>query len=359
MLIYFSCLLIVTCAATLAQKPGNGRDVSWLLIFLAFTTMVLVAGFRDEYVGTDTRAYTIAFRQQATFYDAIKESSNELGYLALQTAARAVSDDYWVLLTAIAVVAVFCYMRSIYELSVIPAVAFFVFITMGYYTFFFNGARQGIACAIYTLALGSLINGNFKKYAFWVMIAFCFHKSVIIALPLYFLFRQKNTLLFVIQMVVSATIAVFFFGSFLDFGALLSDKYSVYKEIGTTGGRLLTLFYLLLCVFFIYYRSAISTCDRIAYDYFLNMLIFGSTIYIVVTFSGGYTEITRVAIYFQIALIFLWPILLRNIRESKIRFLFEITFLLGHIGYFYIFTTKMAGLVPYEINKNTFFQWLL
>jgi len=327
--------------------------------FVSFATMVLVAGLRGEYVGTDTRAYTTAFEHPPSFSGTIKESKAELGYSVLQNVAGTVSNDYWVILTAIALVSVFCYMRSIYELSVNPAISLFVFITMGYYTFFFNGARQGIACAIYTLALGALVKGNFKSYALWVLLAFCFHKSVIIALPLYFLFRQKYSLLFVVQMVAGATVALLFFSSFLDLGALISDNYTVYQTIETTGGKMLTLFYLLLCIFFIYCRSVISIYERKEYDYFLNMLLFGSTIYIVVTFSGGFVELTRLAFYFQIAAIFLWPILFNNIREHRKRFIFGLIFLLGHVGYFYVFTNKMGGFVPYEFNANIVPQWLL
>ncbi|NTU73661.1 EpsG family protein [Candidatus Roizmanbacteria bacterium] len=342
----------------MAQITRN-ELISRLFVFVAFAAMVLVAGLRGEYVGTDTRAYTTAFEHKAAFTDLMSESRNEFGYLLLQSVARSVSDEYWVLLTAIAVVVVFCHMRAIYKFSVNPAVTLFVFITMGYYTFFFNGARQGIACAIFTLSLGSLINGNFIRYALWVMLASCFHITVIIALPLYFLFRQQSRLLFVAQVAVGATVAVLFFNSFLDIGALISDKYSIYKDIETTGGRLLTLFYLLLSVFFIYFRSNISANDRKAYDCLLNMLIFGSTIYIVITFSGGYSELTRLAFYFQVASIFLWPIVYRNIQEFASNKLIYYAFTIGHIGYFYIFTTKMAGLIPYEINENTIFQWLL
>ncbi|MDA3832993.1 MAG: EpsG family protein [Spirochaetales bacterium] len=319
---------------------------------VAFATLVLVAGFRDRSVGTDTEAYVNGFANLRTFADAWKESSLEPGYLILTYVTRAISSDYWVLLTAIALVVVFCFMRSIYMFSDSPAISLFVFITMGYYTFFFNGARQGLAFAIYSLAIGPLIHGNFKKYAFWVLVAFCFHKSVIVALPLYFLFRQKNTLRYVLQMVAVATITILYFSTFLNIGVLISDKYMIYQELEATGGELLTLFYVLLSVFFFYFKYAIPLSERQRYDCLLNMLIFGSTIFVVVSLSGGYVELTRLAIYFQMASIFLWPIVLRNIRKSKKRFLFEYAFALSHIGYFYIFINKMAGLVPYKINET-------
>jgi hypothetical protein len=107
-----------------------------------------------------------------------------------------------------------------------------------------------------------------------------------------------------------------------------------------------------------YYRSAISESDRAAYDCFLNMLIFGSTIYIVITFSGAYVELTRLAIYFQIATIFLWPFVYKNIRTYSSKYLFNMAFLAGHIAYFYIFINKMGGFVPYKFNEDLF-KWLM
>lgn len=359
MLIYFLCLIVVTISAAISQRRGNDKIRSGFFTAVAFAVLVLVAGFRNRSVGTDTEAYVRGFENLRTFADVWRESSLEPGYLILTAVTRAISSDYWVLLSVIAVIAVYFFMRSIYLLSDNPAVSLFVFITMGYYTFFFNGARQGLACAIYALAIVPLIQGNFKKYAFWVLLAFCFHKSVIVALPLYFIFRQNNTYLFVFQMIVGATGAVLCFGTFLEIGVLISDKYMIYQELEATGGKFLTLFYVLLSAFFVYYRDFIPLAERKIYDYFLNMLIFGSTIYVVVSFSGGYVELTRLAIYFQISAIFLWPIVLRNIRRSQKRFLVEYAFLAGHIGYFYIFINKMAGLVPYQFNSILTNLWLL
>lgn len=359
MLIYFLCLIVVTISAAISQRPGNDKIRTGFFSAVAFAVLVLVAGFRNRSVGTDTEAYISGFENLRTFADVWKESSLEPGYLILTAMTRSLSNEYWVLLSAIAVIVVFCFLRSIYSFSDNPALSLFVFITMGYYTFFFNGARQGLALAIYALAIGPLIQGNFKKYAFWVLLAFCFHKSAIVALPLYFLFRQNNTYLFVFQMVAGATIAILFFGTFLDIGALISDKYMIYQELEATGGKFLTLFYVLLSAFFLYYRNAIPLTERKVYDYFLNMLIFGSTIYVVVSFSGGYVELTRLAIYFQISAMFLWPIVLRNIRKSQKRFLIEYAFLAGHIGYFYVFFNKMGRLVPYQFNEFLTNLWLL
>jgi hypothetical protein len=291
-------------------------------------------------------------------------------------------------------------MRSIYTLSAMPAISLFVFITMGYYTFAFNGARQGIACAIYSLAFKALIDGKFRKYVVWVFIAFLFHKTVIIMLPAYFLCRQKFSLRFLLLIVGIGTVTALFFKKFAGIGIYISDSYAMYLEMEGTGAKLLTLFYVLLSGFFIVCRSAVPVDERKRYDCLLNMLILGSTIYVVVTYSGGYVELTRLAFYFQISAMFLWPILFKSIQfpgaperagtSSQTRaaragsvssslggvrlrgrgrllsprakqdqgspsLAFEVLgvgFVIGHMVYFYVFLQKMADLVPYEFNEQ-------
>ncbi len=323
--------------------------------FAAFAIMVLVAGFRDEYVGTDTRAYTTAFEQYLSFADQWEGSVMEPGYSVLKHLAGYISTDYWALLVTIAAVVVFCHMWSIYKYSGNPTIALFIFITMGYYTFFFNGARQGIACAIFTIAFGALIEGNFKKYALGVMVAFLFHKSVIIALPLYFLFRQKFTKYIFFALAIAA-LSVFFFQFIYNLGTFISERYAKYQEIESTGGYLLTLFYTLLSIFFVFFRINIPPANRKVYDCFLNMLIFGTMIYVMVILSGAYIELTRIAFYFQIASIFLWPLVFKNIRASSMRYILGIGLVSAQLVFFYIFLSKIGNLTPYEFNE-TVVRW--
>src|SRR5690606_19464441 len=67
----------------------------------------------------------------------------------------------------------------------------FIYITFGFYTFLFNGLRQGIAMAVCFLALPYLINKNKLKYFLLIVIASLFHTSAWVMLPFYFLVHMK------------------------------------------------------------------------------------------------------------------------------------------------------------------------
>ncbi|MBP7051975.1 MAG: EpsG family protein [Phycisphaerae bacterium] len=348
-----------------------------------------MAGMRGSSVGTDTGGYAKGYEAErvSTVAD-VWDRRSELGYFVLELAARSVSDNYWAILTASAGVVIFCYMWTIYRLSVNPAISLFVFITMGYYTFFFNGARQGLAAAVYCLAFTSLVAGRFWRYALFVAIAFLFHRTAILTLPLYFVFRRKCSFWYVAALMVGAGVVVCFLHVFLSLGVFINERYSMYAEMEATGGRWLTVFYVLLSVFFLLFKPAIMGEDRRAYDCFLNMLIFGTTVYVGVATSGAYVELTRFAFYFQVGSVFLWPLVFKSGQMSSPQFLPNasvvwtrqkgllpvsvhpglntrvpphtstglyvkaIPIVLGHLAYFYLFLSQIGNLVPYRLNEE-------
>ena len=96
-------------------------------------------------------------------------------------------------------------------------------------------------------------------------------------------------------------------------------------------------------------RSKIQLKYLKKYDILLNMLIFGSLIYVVVTLSGLYGEVTRFAAYFQISVMILWAYLYKH-RITPLSSLFWLITIIGHMGYFYIYLSKIGHIVPYVFN---------
>ena len=69
---------------------------------------------------------------------------------------------------------------------------------------------------------------------------------------------------------------------------------------------MLTVFYMLITAFFIIRRKKIDLEYLSKYDVFLNMMLFGTLIFMVVQVNNMYVELTRFAAYFQVASVFLW-----------------------------------------------------
>ena len=139
----------------------------------------------------------------------------------------------------------------------------------------------------------------------------------------------------------------------LTYGASLEERYALYKDGTATGGEFLTIFYTILPIIFLFWKKYIPQNRQKYYDVYLQMLICGSLIYLVVTLTASYVELTRFAAYFQISSVFLWAEIFGN-KKSIPNTITKIGFLLCHIVFFIIYLSKMANLTPYTFNKILF-----
>ncbi len=338
--------------ASAYDKSRNNKGYLFAVLLL----MVLFAGLRSSEVGTDAGGYARRFmldsRMLAGDFEA--QIQSEPGFYYLNQFLRTISNNYWILFTGIALLTYSCVLRSIRFENGKLLIPLVVFITLGYYTFVFNAARQGIAVGIYMLSFRYLFadfRKGFPKYCFFVVLAALFHKTVIIAIPLYFVFRQKYSVKVLILTVFLGIGITALLPAFFSYAETLESRYRIYST-GARGGEMLAVFYVLISLFFIFWRKNVDPQFSRKYDYFLNMTLLGTLVYVIVQLSDIYVEMTRFAAYFQVAIIFLWGYIYQSKhRPSPI---FSIFIVMGHLIFFYIFCTKMASLVPYTFNPEVF-----
>lgn len=356
MFVYFFLVLIMMPIMASVQKSKNeGARIS-LALFIGFSLLVLVPGMRDRHIGTDTSIYIGHFESDRVANTKISEYSltDEVGYKILEKLALNLSNDYWVLLTLIAIVGVLFNLRVIMKLSVNYAMSIFLFITLGTYLFMFNGARQAIAASIFGISIIYLIKGNLKKYILWVLIAALFHKTIMITLPLYYLFRLRYSIRSLTIIIVSSFVLFGFMYSIISLlPDIYSDKYMQYEDRGATGAGLLTIFNVITTIFFIYVRGYISNQDRYQYDIFLFINIFSSLIYALVYINGQDVNLVRLTLYFSMGTILIWPLIFKNIIVFK-SVLLKSLFYLFHLIFYFIYLGKMSRLTPYKFNPDLF-----
>lgn len=345
---YYIFLVIAILFAYCSSK----RPKNMLLLYGTLAVMVLFAGLRSAEVGTDAAGYARSFEEgRAELQGGWKEQiTDEAGFYYLNKFLGTLSSDYAVLFLGIALLTYTCVLIAIRRETSDLSIPLFIFITLGLYTFVFNAARQGIAVGIYMLSFKYLFEdgkASFLKYCAIVLIAALFHKTVIIALPLYFLFKLHFSFkMLALIALVGATVGALL-PNFLVFAATLEGRYVLYST-SADGGEMLTLFYVLITTFFIIRRGDIDKHYLNKYDVYLNMMLFGTMIYVVVQYYGAYIELTRFAAYFQVASIFLWSYIYRS--KKKPRDIFSFAIIAGHLTFFYIFCSRMANLVPYITN---------
>jgi hypothetical protein len=351
--VYFTLLIVVVLAAFLARR-SESKIVSRSLLGVAFVSMVLVAGLRNQYVGTDSMAYVWFFNKTRTFMDAIilGEDMQEHGYWILTWLVHFVSNQYMALFFVIALIVVGCYQCAIVAYSESIEISFFVYITMGFYLFFFNGARQGIACAIYSLAIGQMLKKNFIKYLGLVLLAYLFHKTAIMMVPMYFFINRPNTLKNNLFIMVIGCIAMWYIDKIVGFATTIDARYATYGTGGGGGGYYSFGFTFILALFFLIFKDSIRI-GRYQYDRFLNMFLFGAMIGVVsVLLRLDPSGLMRYGEYFNLTAIFMWPIVFKNLSGTLQRFVIGYSFVVLYLVFFAMTTAAFSNFLPYIFNPS-------
>ena len=336
----------------IASQYDKSPKKTWTPIIIIYFLMILFVGLRDVSVGTDTGHYVRSFSN----FDQLEDDRNlqfdkEPGWWILNKIGNTIGTNYAVLLILIAAITYANVLIVIKKHSDSLLISLFVYITLCYFTFCMNAARQGIAVGIYMFSFPCLLNRDFKRYVVWVLVAAMFHKTAVIAIPMYFFFTRGFSRKSIVALVCGSALLTYFLPVLLSYGASMEQRYQLYLEESQGGGELLTVFYVAMAAYFIIQRKYIKADIRHKYDTFLLMFISGSTIYLLVILTGAYIEITRFAAYFQGAAVFLWPMILKN-PYHKITSTVKCFIFLGHLGFMAIFLSKIAHLIPYVFNQT-------
>lgn len=351
MIPYYILLAIVMLIAFQYEKASKK---TWTPIVLIFIAMTLFIGLRDASVGTDTGSYARGFNAfNELDEDSRLQLDKEPGFWLLNKLGHALGDNYAALLILIAATTYASVLTVIKKHSDSLLISLFVYIALCYSTFCVNAARQGIAVGIYMLSFPYILKRDFKRYVLWVLLAAMFHKTVVVTIPMYFLFTRGFSTKIVAYLVGGSALLTSALPMLLSYGASMEQRYQLYLEASQGGGEMLMVFYVAIAAYFILQRKYISSDLKQKYDTFLLMFISGSIIYLLVILTGIYIEITRFAAYFQVAAIFLWPMILNN-PYHKITSMYRSLIIIGHLGFMAIFLTKMAHLTPYMFNQTLF-----
>lgn len=327
------------------------RTKSRFFAILCVLLLTLFIGLRSTTVGTDTAGYARMFQLMGSFSSplvAASEISTEDGWNILNWCLYQIYPHYVFFFVIIGLLTVSSAVNVIQRESSSPVVSLFTYITLGFYLFGFAAMRQSLALAIYFMAIPYLLKEQFWRYALVVLLASTFHVSVLVALPLYFVFRIPYSGRLLFGVVVGSLAFGYFLPSLLLYSTEFDERYSVYTEI-KGGGEMFAIFFTILAIFFWTQRNKILDSRQGRYDKLLMMLIVGAIIYLVVTITGVYGEVTRIAMYFQLSVVLLWAELYRY-RKERFSGIFWGCCIIGHLLYYYMYLSRIGGIVPYLMS---------
>ena len=349
MMPYLLLLAFVTSTAYLGRRSRH-HVIRKSSLFVVGGALVAFAGLRDFRVGADTGNYVRQFTFSESFAS-VTEHKTEIGYNFLSWLARSISDSYSVLLLLIATIVVGCYIPTIVKLTRRYETALFLFITLGVYTFFFNGARQGIAAAICFAALPFLLQRRLVPYLLTVGVAALFHQTAWIALVLYPLASPRVDWRRLILLGGAAVVLVVFLQVFVGFAAaLLDDKFAAYAEAGEGGGQVWVAFLIGQGAMLYLFKGRVHDPEG-HYGRLLNIYLIGLVPALASTLSGvNPSGLLRLHLYFSSVAILLWPMVFLQFRSVTVRGLIAFGFIGVTLLFFMLTTNTFAGLTPYRLN---------
>jgi len=170
------------------MKSIDKRNV----LILTCVVMTFLAGFRDPSRWADTSVYVGSF---VNYTNTIFEWSpldqpwgyTEYGFYFLGVIFKTFSSNATAYLTFIAALSFIFMYKNFRRYCYYPLFGVCAYISRFYLTRNFMQIRAGLSYAMILWAVQYITKRDWKRYFFWVLIAYQFHQSAILAVPLYFL----------------------------------------------------------------------------------------------------------------------------------------------------------------------------
>ena len=317
------------------KKKSGGAFFSLLSIL----TLSIFAGARDLSIGGDIKTYGIqVFTRRAlsiNFQEALNNNPGiDSGYVLLNFITSRFTSNMHIFLFILALLTYGITYMSISQLRSSINVSFSIFILcMFLFPISLNILRQGLACAIVTLAISCLVSGKVRTCFVLLVIAPFFHSSSIIGfliIGIWWLLRTIKTkkiekvcigLVFFVFAIVFAINPLI---SFLIGHGILSSKYNMYFDgssygeiVNATTGASLGNFYrivIILIFLIILYRK--KDDNLLIFFFIISSLEFILTIFL--KGSAGAT-VARMGYYFAWFSPICYSIAVRNISAKFAR----------------------------------------
>ena len=337
---YFFILFIVLLWILLEYR-SVGRKAFWI----PFVFLVLFGSFRNYTVGTDTEVYVANFIDKID-YDYFKFNENiEIGYQFFEYSLVKITNNYFWLFFVSSIFVIYPYLKVFRNYSENYFISVFLYITFGFYSFYFNGLRQAIAMSILIWGIPYLLNKNNFKFIFIIFVASLFHKSVLILILFYFLvnFRIK----FEYKIISVFLFSMFFSGLAVKYLAEINERYTGYAQVSENSGgyMIMGLHVIIGIILYIYYKNFMINDKK--FSILLQYYILGLAFLLPVTLLGSNPSgPQRLLLYFSWTIMLLIPTVMCRLKSVEMYIIFYLSLIL----YFYLRTTSFSGLTPYIVN---------
>ena len=161
----------------------------FLFLAVACIVFAIIAGLRSLN-WPDTGVYYLSFELTPGLFDITSEDSpksySEKGFWALGILTKTFTNNYQIYFCVVSLFTFFFLYKDLRQYSLYPLIGLCVYVARFYSGRNFMQIRAGVAYAILLLGVKYIQEKDWKRYFLVVFVAYLFHHSAIIAIPLYF-----------------------------------------------------------------------------------------------------------------------------------------------------------------------------
>lgn len=320
-------------------------------IYFVFSVFFLgvIAGVRSENVGHDTANYiniynAVVSLEFSFLFTTAPYSVLEPGYLLISWCAGKIGCSAYDFILFISIFDFVCIGYWIWKNSQLPLFSLMIFFCM-FYSFFVTGLRQSIAFAIVVLAYEDIKFRRWKRFGIIVFLAFLFHRTALVFIPMYFLTKIKN-------INASLFVALLLFPVIYTFRSLVfplltmvSDRFENYQILNH--GDAVNYTVLLGLVSVVSFLISKNKSDH-SVDFYrnLNCLLIS---FLIMPFVGLNGSIMRIAMYYTIAISLLMPQVVSFLPNNFLNSTAKIITIFVLI-YLFVNTVILSPVYKYEFN---------
>ncbi|RDI45709.1 EpsG family protein [Falsibacillus pallidus] len=321
---YFNLVVVYVfslCARYFSKVTSNFSVVAPNKIpaTIALTSLVVIAGLRNN-IG-DTFFYMHSYKLKHFTLGDI-DFSGDFGFDLYQMILQRISRDPQILVLITALITNVLIVVVLYRYSRLFEISLFVYITAGSYLVSMNGIRQFLAASIIFGATKYIMNGDWKKYIFIILIASTIHKSALVLIPIYFIVRSPAWSKITLLLILGSIFIVFGFNQFSSvlFSAIEDTQYGHYSNFQEGGANILRVIITAVPIVIAYIGREKLKLIFPKSDYIVNMSIISLVFMLISTQNWIFA---RFDIYFGLYNLILisWVVKLFSIKDQKLIYL--------------------------------------
>lgn len=332
--------------SVLISQKGLMLTKSKVVIFLVNLILTFFAGVRYQ-VGADYKQYASNFGAYCTQK---LEWNGEPGIRIVARIASKFYDDYRMMFILMAVITVGAATLTIAKNSPYYSISILLYVFLGAWHESFNSVRQSAAAAILFFGHKYIKERNLAKWLIVCAIAFMFHTSAIVFVPLYFLPYKKITIKKLAVFVVIGIVAGFSYDRVWEWISLLQGETYI-MDLYSIGHisifRIIVAWVPILFYMLFFYRHQSDDGTDSSMNLYALISVLSASLILAARYS---TYLGRIVIYTDIYNALFWAHMLSRFQKGNRNTKILIWLILG--CYFVYYLNEASG--QYLIN----YQWI-